>query len=183
MSDGPEAAAPEALAALARLAPAAWRLEITSTEIFVPQPGVDAVGATMVATLSLRRCDPIERQLISSRLGRPLSAAIYGWLDADSLDAELFRVGTGIVRDGKAPDPRSHDPYRPGVLGDAFGSEPVLTIGALTNIVTEDWLDGFGIGLFIAEVTENGFSGTWKEWGLATIGRGTFVARLVERRS
>lgn len=180
MSDGQEAAVPEALAALARLAPAAWRLEITSTEILAPQPGVDAVGATMVATLSLRRYDPIERQLISSRLGRPFSAAIYGWLDADSLDAELFRVG--IVRDGTAPDPRSHDPYRPGVLGDAFGSEPVLTIGALTNIVTEGWLDGFGIGLFIAEVTENGFSGMWKEVGLATIGRGTFVARLIERQ-
>ena len=119
---------------------------------------------------------------VASDFGPLSENPLYGWVDAD-LDA----VGAPICHDGAEPPPDSRDPVYPGVLVLSVDWEkkypegtPVLTVATMSNqrngtIST----DGCGIGLWVHEVTPEGFSGVWREWGIIRNGRGRFCAARV----
>jgi hypothetical protein len=91
-------------------------------------------------------------------------------------------VGLG---DTLIPSPESADPVRPGVLvlmtedwqSGSRRKQPVLVIGALVNRRDEEgWVDGPGIALWVRNIDDQGFSGTWGEWGIVPGGQGAFCA-------
>ena len=103
-----------------------------------------------------------------------------------SLDADFRAIGAPVWSgDADAPDSTSRDPIRPGVLVELISWDPkypsrtpVLTVGALSNLRAETgWLDGPGIGLWVHDLDDQGFTGRWSEWGILKDGSGYFCAR------
>lgn len=107
-----------------------------------------------------------------------------------SLDVDLGAVGAPVdLDDPHAPHPASSDPIRPGVLVHLIDwasnyprGTPVLTVGSLSKLRADQvWSDGPGIGLWVHQVREQGFSGIWDAWGLLAGGQGYFCAARVSQ--
>jgi len=105
---------------------------------------------------------------------------LYGWTDLD-----FASVGAPVIEgDSIEPSPRSRDPVRPGVLvltqplGPREGT--ILVVSTLSNLRDETgWVDGGGIGLWVRDVSDADFRGTWDNWGLLAGSEGYFCATYV----
>ncbi len=144
-------------------------------------------GKRTSGTLWLREASPDDRSPRTGEIAQDFANRIpplFGWLDAD-----LSIVGAPIRHDSKVePSPKSQDPVYPGVLvhfldwgKDYPHGTPVLTVSTVSNLRNgTNYTDGTGIGLWVHSVTSNGFSGVWREWGMAVGGHGHFCANKIE---
>lgn len=149
---------------------------------------------TLVATRGSKRGSSVRGQLTLSRLPHPHwgGSDLYGFTDLD-----FSAVGAPVLGGEDIPPPGSEDPDAPGVLVQAVDFErqyppgtPVLLIGTVGNLnpvagrapnegeVVVLTTDGSGIGLWVHEVSENGFVGRWSEWGIVRDGGGRFCAQM-----
>jgi hypothetical protein len=111
----------------------------------------------------------------------------FGWVDLD-----FNKLDASLGGNDRVPAPDSKDPDAPGFRVSVIGVDTVLFIGSLANIkprtyldprrglVTEAFMDGSGIVLYVDESEHAQFRGRWGPAGLTQSGRGVFVARLAE---
>jgi|HubBroStandDraft_2_1064218.scaffolds.fasta_scaffold61276_3 hypothetical protein len=120
--------------------------------------------------------------------GDTAEVPLYGATDIDwqAVGAPVENADPSAPRKS-TDEPRtdSRDPLHPGVLvliqnGQHPGSrQTVLVIGTLSNRRVDDGkegLDGVGIALWVRRITDAGFDGTWKNWGLLVGGSGYFCS-------
>lgn len=164
---------PEPTAAVEQLVPGTYSLTMMATE--GSQRGATASGRLTLIQLA-------EPHWGGSRL--------HGAVTID-----LNKVGAPLLPGDDVPLPTSENPDAPGVLVASVGFDgypnraPVVLVGTVSNRnplvgVTPEGrqisnlsLDGGGIGLWVHEVTTDGFTGRWSEWGIVRDGRGVFCAQ------
>jgi hypothetical protein len=102
-----------------------------------------------------------------------------GWTDAD-----FEYVGAPMCQKGSDPAPSSRDPVYPGIVlkgrasaaptGDA--DAPELLVGTVGNLRNgEIILDGCGVALSVKRWNGRCFNGSWRNYGIAIDGAGTFA--------
>jgi hypothetical protein len=153
------------------ISPGSFRLTLVATS-------GRKIGGIAQGGMDLRPTSSSDRSPQTGELAKDQNIAdvpLYGWATAD------WRLIDAPVGDERA---RSRDPVFPGVLA-TFASwkegysarTPVLLISTASNRRNgELMLDGGGIGLWVRQLSEEGFAGEWSGWGIAMSGSGYFCA-------
>jgi len=130
-------------------------------------------GATSEGALTLVPASVLDKSPTTGEVAKDVydPPQFYGWTD---LDFQRIAAPTG-----RAPDPTSRDPVRPGVLvpSQTHLKHQVVLIGTVGNLRDGAvHLDGAGIALHVERWKSDCYHGPWDRWGIAVNGSGTFRA-------